>query len=204
MNNIVIILIVVMLVVFAGIGVADQNILYASDDAGIVESSPDDNYGSFDHMWIGHGPTDWMNSLIRFELAGYTGIIVESAYLKLYVDSYVGDFPPDYIIIGRNGNSWDETTVTWNNAPYYADSRYITGPSSVNAWWVIEVTDFVGNWVDGTYDNYGFQIATNDTDFDYFMVRTKEASSEHPELELNYTYDDIRSTSMGCIKALFD
>jgi hypothetical protein len=199
-------LIIVLLMVFVAIATADQAWLSPpTDDTFVVDYNPDDNYGSWEIMFIGYS-NGWMDSFVEFDLTGYYGMVVDSAYLWLYVHNYSGTLPPNDCWIVRITTDWDESTLKWNNFPGWTDQRYITGPSSVDDWWVIDITDFATNWINGTYTNYGIALGTHDgVGNDWFTVRTKENTAfNYPKLELNYHDSTIHSTSLGKIKSLFE
>jgi len=184
---------------------ASQVILNPSQDTFIWSYAPGSNYGGLDYLVIGCQNGWWLDSLMQFDLSSYSGVVVESAYLRLYVYSSEGPFPPTGIFIGRVAASWDEMTVTWNNKPGAADCTYIAGPGSVDAWWVIDVASYVNDWVSGTYDNYGFIIGTLDTEGNYFHVWSREYANPdyRPQLELNYHDVSVQPTSLGIIKAIY-
>src|SRR6185295_846520 len=82
------------------------------EDAYIASGSPSTNAGSAITLQVDNSPIK--HFLIKFNVSGLNGQQVTSAKLRLYnVDpaSKGGDF---YAV---NDNSWQEETVTWNNAP---------------------------------------------------------------------------------------
>lgn len=200
-------LIIVLLIVLVSIATAAQVWLQPPlEDAYIDSSIPDGNYGSNDHLYIGYN-YGWLNSLLQFDFTGYYGVEVESAYLCLYVDYSYGTFPPNNLWTTRLTDNWNEDTVTFNNSPGTTDGISITGPSSMNAWWVVDITTYVVGWLNGTNSNYGLMLGKSDSDNnDLFGIRSKEYSDSTyaPKLELNYHYATIQSTSLGSIKTLFE
>jgi hypothetical protein len=182
-----------------------QVILNPSQDSTIIDYNPDGNYGGDDTLWIGHDYGGWLDPLLQFDLSPYPGVIVESAYLWLYVYSQAGTFPPTDMWIERITGSWDEMTVTWSNFPGGADPTYISGPTSVADWWIIDAASYVNNWVSGTYDNFGFILGTADINDDYLSIYSKEYtdSNYHPQLELNFHDVSVQPTSLGSIKAIY-
>lgn len=199
-------LVVGVLVLLVGITTADQAWLSPpTDDTFVVDYNPDTNYGSWEVMFIGY-ESGLMDSFVKFDLTGYYGMVVDSAYLWLYVHNYSGTLPPDDCWIVRIASDWDEHTLTWSTFPAWDDQRYITGPSAMGDWWVVDITDFAENWINGTYNNYGIALGTHDYEGnDWFTVRTKENTEfNYPKLELNYQDSAIQSTSLGSIKSLFE
>lgn len=197
---------IIILLSLASIATSAQVFLNSSQDAGVYEYYPNNNYGSLDYSSIGRWLDTWENTLIQFDLSSYMGAIVESAYLRLYVEGNSGDFPPN-IFNTINSSAWDESTVTWSNKPAMDDWEFdLTPPSGVGTWWVVDVSSKVQNWLNGT-SNYGFQLGQDTpTGSNGFHVNTKECSNPdyRPKLELNYHYAAIQSTSLGSIKTLFE
>ncbi|MFO8182592.1 MAG: DNRLRE domain-containing protein [Candidatus Aegiribacteria sp.] len=180
---------------------ADQVTLYPSDDADVWQGSPDVNRGAEQSFQVGYdGSGFWRNALIKFDVTGISGTVINSATLRLRLINSWGDFPTDEIYIARNSSDWEEMTVTWNNKPGFAESMPIAAPSVID-WWEIDVTEWIQDIVDGTDPNYGFQIYQADTDYAGFSMRTKEGVFD-PELVVNYSPADLQSTTFGSIKAL--
>jgi hypothetical protein len=181
-----------------------QIILDASQDSIIDFKNPYTPFGLEQELEISHYSGE-MDSLVQFDLSLYSGVIVESAYLRLYVYYQYGDFPPANIWIGRVTDSWDETTITWDNRPSWTELNYISGPSSIGSWWVIDVASYVNNWVSGSYNNYGFVLGADDPNDNYFLMCSKEylCSLVRPQLELNYHNVSVQPTSLGVLKAIY-
>ena len=196
---------IVILAVVAPINArADTATLNPTDDASIAQGYPDTNYGSDGSLNVGyHSSFGWGNVLIKFDLSSYAGATVTSANLRLYVYELLGDIPAGGIYNARNVADWDEGSVTWNNSPGLTDDTPVSAPST-SGWWVNDVTSWVQAYVNGTYDNYGFQIFKDDMDWATFHMRSKEYSSNHPELVLDYTPNTaVESATLGNIKATF-
>jgi hypothetical protein len=175
------------------------------DDAYIWENYSDNNYGEENQLYVGYA-YGYINTLVKFELSEFSGVVVDSAYLRLYVYFKSGAFPLNDVYIGICDSEWDENSVTWNTRPDSICQDYISGPSSLNAWWEIDVTNYIQDWVKGINSNYGFQLGTTDTTFGFFYMRSKEYTDPdyYPELELNYHHSSIYSKSLGSIKSLFE
>jgi len=84
-----------------------------------VSGNVNNNYGTDTNLWIQYvaGSGVWM-SYVRFDLSGLTGT-VNSATLQLVRTLNLNTNP--VTVWGLNGlnsgEAWDETTITWNNAP---------------------------------------------------------------------------------------
>jgi hypothetical protein len=194
--------IIIILAIFAPIAAnADTATLSPTDDSYVWMALPSTNFGEEEILAIGFYE-GFINSLLKFDLSPYSGATVNSAYLRLYIYDSEEPFPPDNVFICRNIADWDELTVTWNNKPSGEDITY-TDPSS-HGWWVIDVTGWVDGFVNGSYENFGFQLAkASFTDVTFYM-RSKEYSSDDPELILDYTpVGGVESASLGEIKTAF-
>jgi hypothetical protein len=184
---------------------ADTVSLPPTDDACVSEISPTSNYGGLSYLLVGYTALRGgrLNTLIKFDLSGYADATINSAYIRLRVYNSWGDFPTDEIYVVRNDADWDEDTVTWDNKPGFdGPSLGLPAPGELD-WWEVYVTDFVQGIVDGTYDNYGFQIYKNDPDFAGFYMYSKESIAFNPTLELDYTPTAVESASLGRVKAAF-
>lgn len=189
------------LFLFPAVSSADTNTFFSTADADIWEFQPDTNRGSDQYFQVGCGGAGYLrNSLVRFDLSGISGATVNSAVLRLMVVSSAGDFPSDDIYLARNGDDWNEMTVTWNNGPALAEVMPIAAPSVLD-WWEIDVTAWVQDMVSGTVQNYGFQIYQNDTDYAIFSMTTRE-NIDVPELVVDYTSVILQNSTFGSIKSL--
>ena len=190
------------LVVFSAGANATQVILNPIQDAGIFEDFPDNPYGSYAYAFVGYD-NGWADTLMQFDLTPYLGIVVESAYLELYVYSGWGTIPTDSWV-DRVAGSWNESTVTWNNSPGYdGNVWFYIGTPTFGDWFRFEVTGIVETWIDGSFHNYGFYFARDTSTFGGYYFSTKEFTDNHPRLEFNYHDVSVQPTSLGSIKSLF-
>ncbi len=103
-------------------------------------------------------------SLIYFDLSSLAGKTVVSASLKLYVTMLAGDpagaaARTDYKVSAIS-ETWYANIVTWNNAPSttYLYEKIFEVPYIVALPTVIDVTDIVKQWTNGTWTNYGLMV----------------------------------------------
>jgi hypothetical protein len=200
MNKIVAVLIAGSFVI-SGFAFADTASLPPTDDAFVKQDSPDNNYGSSNHLYVGYSG-GWSNTLLMFDLSPYMGATINDAYISLYVYSHYGDFPTDMVRIALNDADWNEGTVTWNNKPGFSGQINLTAPGTYG-WWNVYVTDWIQDIVDGIEPNYGFQIFQDDTDYALFLMYSKENSTNRPILVIDYSLAGLESTTFGRIKAMF-
>ncbi len=115
------------------------------DDTYIASGSPTTNYGPATTLQVDNSPIK--HFLIKFDVSGLNGQQVTSAKLRLYnldASSKGGDF---YAV---SDNSWQEETLTWNNAPVALTTLLASlGSVSANNWYEVDLTSLITG--DGTY-----------------------------------------------------
>jgi len=172
--------------------------LYPTHDAYVSEQNHGTNYGGQNFLWVGWSAL-LIDTYIKFDVSAHEGKTIESADLRLYV--YYLNTTTDHLI-SRNTEDWSEDTITWDDTPASADSSAVPGATTVDAYWEIDVTSYVQDFLDGTYENYGFHL-TKDAPLDGFLyIWSKEYSSNQPELVLTLS-SGVESASLGEIKTSF-
>lgn len=185
-----------------------------TDDSHVNEGAPDavTESGVKYNMYIGWDEQYYLSErlYLKFDLENNipSGSTIESAVLRLY-NKYapsIGESPfvPEKTIIidarGVSGDNWDETTLTWNNAPSMGatvlDSQTIDkalgDPSDVPAeweWWSWDVTSYVQNEFAG--DNtvsIGLMSRNENTDDAVVWFYAKDADEGQPRPHLLVTY----------------
>ncbi len=128
-------------------------------DAYIYQSTPDTNYGSATTLQVDNSPIK--NFLLKFTLSGLSGRIITSAKLRLYaVDP--SDRGGDFYRV--SDTTWQEGTVTWNNAPPANTTLLASlGSVSTNTWYEVDVTSLITG--DGTYSLRVSSTSSNGADF---------------------------------------
>lgn len=181
-------------------------VIYPSDDSFVWEFFHWKNYGSLDRASVGELSWDaniwwawWhrrvneahrrMWTALKFDLTPYSSAVIDSAKVALYIYDTRNTFPPDEVWIARCTDDWDEDEITWDNKPGYDQSDWRVPSAPVYAWWTIDVTAMVRDWVFGTHPNYGFWIGANTDGRDFFHIYTKETAGTiaNPQLILYYT-----------------
>jgi len=175
---------------------------YPADDTFVYQESSDSNYGSYSYMRIRNNNGIWwdddnqMDVLIKFDISNIpSNLEIDSAtlYLYYYDYDYNNPYPDSNLKLYKTTAYWNEDTVTWNSRPI--NSIYTANLNAPNAYgWISwEVTNDVKDFIDGTYQNYGWKIIDDydwdDVDIPLMNVYTKEyASSDyHPYLEVEYS-----------------
>jgi len=106
-------------------------------DAYVNSSSPNANYGTRSSIRVDGSPV--VESYLRFDVQG-TGSVT-SATLKVWANSSQSE---GYDVYGSADNSWDETGITFNNAPSFdASSTGSSGPVVSSSWTSVDVTSLV-------------------------------------------------------------
>ncbi|MRR30757.1 RHS repeat-associated core domain-containing protein, partial [bacterium] len=147
------------------------------DDATIQSASPDANAGSATSLVVDNSPQQ--NILIKFQVDGLAGRTVTRATLKLYNVSSSNVGGNFYRV---NDQSWEEDTVTWNNAPAH-DNTLVASLGAVTSgnWYTLDLTSLIT--ADGTYS-----LRVNSTSSDGADYRSKEGVNP-PVLEVEVAGD---------------
>jgi calcineurin-like phosphoesterase family protein len=128
-------------------------------DAYVSQSSPGTNAGSATILQTDKNPV--RHILLKFNVTGITGQQIASAKLRLYnVDpSSTGG---DLYRVGDN--TWQEGTVTWDNAPA-ADTTLLgaLGNVSANTWYEVDLTSAIT--AAGTYSLKILSTSSNGADY---------------------------------------
>jgi hypothetical protein len=169
-----------------------------SKDTQINKRSPNSNAGSSTELQIintyGDG-SDWgIDGMLYFNLSmiePYSQIL--SATMYLYYHRWHDTNPAGRIIsFYKNLGNWNESNVTWNNAPSFSSVETANGtvPSSTGTWMPVNVTDDVQTFINGSYENYGWRLVDEekwgDPDIPRSFYRTKEYGSYIPYLFIQY------------------
>jgi len=114
-------------------------------DAYIDQTTASTNFGSAATLQTDNSPVK--NFLLKFNVTGINNQQIRSAKLRLYTMDASGKGGDVYRV---NDNTWQEGTVTWNNAPA-ADTTLLAslGTVSVNTWYELDLTSLITSA--GTY-----------------------------------------------------
>ncbi|MBN2585814.1 MAG: DNRLRE domain-containing protein [Candidatus Fermentibacteraceae bacterium] len=194
--------VLVLILAVTGLEASETIILPPTADTHVWEFAPDINYGASDNMTVGY-LYGWSNALIKFDLSPLAGTTIIDATLWLNCWDLLGSVPAEDIFIGRNDAVWAESGVTWNNKPDFVDVVSVPAPLETG-YWLVCVTGFVQEFVNGTWPDYGFQIYMDNTNDDAFCLRSKEGPPVvSPFLCVEYDPLALESTTFGAIKAMF-
>ena len=138
-------------------------------DAYVDAAKPDQNRGSFKKLRADASPD--RRSYLGFTVSGVTGTVTQ-ATLRVYATS-ASSVGHDVRVVADN--SWDESTITYTNAPAFGAVEGSTGLFSARTWTEVDVTLLIA--ADGTYS---FAITSTSTAITY----ASRESANPPELVL--------------------
>ena len=142
-------------------------------DTYITASSPGGNFGTATTMNIAPGNA----GLVRFDLSGFTGTTVTSAYLQLFVDKVTTGGTLNFTLVT---SSWTEGGVTNSSAPTAAGSSFASiGASAANAFILVPVTAQVQAWISTPASNNGIKI-TGTASTTVFLDTKENTTTSHP------------------------
>ncbi|MCK4656728.1 MAG: DNRLRE domain-containing protein, partial [candidate division Zixibacteria bacterium] len=141
---------------------SDSLVFYPTQDATVDQIYPNNTHGLEDWLVARRGGTGFrLDALVQFDLNTIpTGAAIDSATLGFYYDHYQDGNPSGKnLTVHLNTGSWNESTVTWNNAPGYnatvIASSTVPGSASWMEW---DVTNSVQDMVDGVVSNDGWRV----------------------------------------------
>lgn len=143
-------------------------------------------------------------TFIRFDVSAYSGKIVDRAELRLW--SVYGDEPLNPIVLQEVTNSWDESTLIWDNKPEIDDPKYYMTDAA--GYYYFDISTVVYNWVTLGMPNYGMCIkfedesGTNDG-IVFHSGDNTEYPDERPALCLWLPELSVEPASVGAVKASF-
>ena len=156
-----------------------------SGDAYTSSSSPGSNFGASSSINVDSSPI--LRAFIKFDLldlinAGFTGLNVDRAYLKLYLRTAntAGSFD-----VLRVTGAWSESTITHNTAPTLgATEASGVGATTANTFIYIDITILVKDWLDGLLAANGVALVNNGTISVSFNSKEATDTSHEPGLEI--------------------
>ena len=85
--------------------------------------------------------------VFRFSLASYAGVAeARSAILRLYTTS-VKDSGSAFTVYRASSDDWDETTVTWNNAPAKGEAIASVDVTAASQWFEWDVSEYTAEMI---------------------------------------------------------
>jgi len=166
-------------------------------DSYIEDNSPDANWDGYLWLQVGYLTTPVISTtraLIKFNLSEIPkNAIILEANLSLYWYFTSEDPGSSEFTVYRINESWNETNVTWNNQPdintTIIDSIDGFQAGNEGQWKTWNVTNTVQEWINGTYENYGFEIRKVDENSGgtiRFYSSDYETADLRPKLVVTY------------------
>lgn len=142
---------------------------------------------------------NWRRTYVRFDITSYTGPVA-SAKLQMWVDRAVNSNPPTGSVLDRADiftvadDNWNESTITWNNAPPRVEyltsqifNRRVTAdPDTMYEW---DVTSYVQAEYAGNQLISFFLVDTIDANQTDLRMFSRETFGFEPALVISPTTD---------------
>jgi hypothetical protein len=149
----------------SGVGIITHPPLLA--DATVSQLAPDTNYGAYPNMWVrSSNDAGWKNARVFLEF-DLSGIPQGSKIISATFSAYAYSPPTDSRTYGLYllDDSWDESTITWNNRPLWPGQPIAVPEATVgtSADWVSwDVTDAIQVMLHrntaNAWANYGWEV----------------------------------------------
>lgn len=138
----------------------------------------DTNFGDANKIWVtakSDGRTQ--ESYLRFDISTVTD--VGTATLKLFTVDHPSS--GNFVVYKCSDNSWDESTITWNNKPELGDSVAVFNPETAEEWAEADVTKYVKENLEN--EKITFVVATKNSE-PFTSFYSKENENNSPVLEI--------------------
>lgn len=151
-------------------------------DAIVWNIAPDQTYANFPEFnslaWTYETAPCYMRGYIKFDLSGIsTDRTIKNAELHLFGiqseahGSHQSLTGPNYSVLCRITESWDDETLTWSNMPTFDDddATLLDSCNSIQDF-VIDVTDHVADMVQNPEENFGWVLKQENEAFYRKMI----------------------------------
>ena len=171
-----------------------------TEDAYVAQAYGNQNTGGATSLFIGRftGPGDNYRSFVKFDISAIPALsTITTATLNLFV--YRKDVAgAQTASIYRPLTSFNQNTVTWNNAPVSiptTDAVSITN-NNLNTFISINILDLVQGWYSGAITNTGVEIIGVETSNALIGFRSEDYSdpNQRPFLQVEYVTQGIGPT----------
>lgn len=163
-----------------GATVEKTNSIYTDREAYISASNPFTNYGATELLYINDF---WYRAFIHFDLtdkpSNITKVEVVLAFFYIYETTTITIYIAD-------NNTWQELTLTWQNAPSYSTTIY-TGVISEDGRFSFELPSASHQWTEVSL----VVKSSETTDFEFDTITTKDYQYliyEQDVPHIKYTY----------------
>lgn len=139
-------------------------------DAYVNSSSPDSNYGKNVSLRVDGSPV--VRSYLRFDLSGLNSDLIQTAVLRIYANSASAT---GYSVHALANDQWNETSITYSNAPAAGTILNDSHPFNAGVWTVVDISSYVHG--DGNYD-----VVLTTSDITAINLAAREAADKAPQL----------------------
>ncbi|MEM6504578.1 MAG: DNRLRE domain-containing protein [Planctomycetota bacterium] len=124
-------------------GHADAEVITATQDAHIRNgSNANTNYGNDPILQLKPGSNSFFRTIyLDFDVSSVALSSVISAELDLDIESVSGGADLSYKVFGFTSPAWDESTITWNNAPFASTSATATFGTDLGGGTIVFASD---------------------------------------------------------------
>ena len=157
-----------------------QATVWSVADASILMGSPGMNFGDEPDLYLHNNQIVHERFYIRFDVTGIEPTAESSsAKLRLYDIWDIGEEDLRVMLVARPLWAWDESAITWANAPQTTGAS-VAGSTFEDRWYEVDVTTYFNDWLGGHADNFGLLV---DSQTDHSAPRFVFASREYAETD---------------------
>ena len=164
--------------------------IYADRVSFISSGNANTNYGTWYDVYFGNQPGGYgaMRPFFHFPVEQLPhGANITSSNFKIYLKS-VSDTQDRQYNAYVLGNSWGETSITWNNRPGRSGTVAWNASMSDNlGWHSTSATDLTRNWYSNPGGNHGIEFEGEEGSNNHTRVYNANHSVNAPYLEVTYT-----------------
>ena len=160
----------------------NQITIFPVADSFVKASKPENNYGSNNTLYVDNYPVT--HGYLRFEVNGLTDQDIQSVKLRIYANS---SNSTGFTISTVSDNNWEESGITYNNAPEIGSEIGISSVIKRGRWLEIDVSNAIQ--ADGTYTLAITTSSSRNTN-----LSSREAGNKSPQLVISSV---MTSTEIG-------
>ena len=146
-------------------------------DATLEQYNPDSNYGGDSSLEIGYY-YGWLEACIKFNLSNIPNNVIAA---ELSLDFYYVDATTTVEIYDMS-SSWNELSITWNNAPTYGAylESFVVYQEGI---YVIDITEHIES------ESGFWSICLSPNDPNWLLLASKECYNWQEPPEITFTYE---------------
>ncbi len=170
------------------------------EDAHVYSNSPDSNFGSSSNLYVEFRDYKYTsdvryNSYLKFDLSSVP-IGAKIVYAKLELYCWYTYNTSNVGVHYCEDNSWNETGITWNNAPsFMSNPTYTVTVTDEDQWYAWNITNDVKGALDNGILTVVLKIQNIGGSFNAYFY-SKEGWKDNPRLVIEYTDTGIAKLSL--------